>query len=223
VGTDLRSRDLVLHTDVLRVLDPDQRIEFAVLLDRATRPPWVDRVLTLASEEVAERYPGQPRDEDGQFAYEGKGGTSSHDVGPDDPRVGDWGVTESNPYPFTGDFLPMEHGSVDGTRMSMSRRLGKCYELSGRYLLDRRDDTNLVHGSIEGSIEGFGNPRIKHAWVEVLDKDGKVTGIYEPITNAIQDPASFGAYFSAHVDRRYPAREGLVNMVKHGHFGPWDE
>lgn len=218
MGTDLQSRDLILHTDVLRGLDPDQRIEFAVLVDRTARPPWVERILDLAAEEVSERYPGQPRDEKGQFA---SGAQTSHDVGPDDSRVGDGGVTEANPYPFTGDeqSRPMAQGNEDGTGERFRSRLGKCYELSGRYLMDHRGNANLVHGS----IEGLGNPRIKHAWVEVLGRDGKVTGIYEPITNAIQHPASFGAFFNAHVDRRYPAMVALAAMVKIGHFGPWDE
>jgi hypothetical protein len=156
----------------------------------------------------------------GRPAPAGRRLLTSADVGPDDSRVGDAGVTEKDPYPSDpggGDLQPiLTRGDADGTGIPYRKRLGRCYELSGRYLLDN-PNTNLVHGS----IQGMGQPRIKHAWVETLGTDGRLTGIFEPISNAIQHPGAYGLFFNAHVDKRYPQKEALAHMVKKRHFGPW--
>lgn len=53
-------------------------------------------------------------------------------------------------------------------------RLGRCYELAGRFA-SHNEDAILVHGS----IQGFGKPRLDHAWVEI---DG---GIWEPASGQL--------------------------------------
>lgn len=55
-------------------------------------------------------------------------------------------------------------------------RLGQCYVLSGRYVMDHQESI-LVHGSINGrrwTGKDFDNP---HAWVEDGDE------IYDPVWN----------------------------------------
>ena len=109
-------------------------------------------------------------------------------------------------------------GNESGSRRrseggDLRSRLGRCYELSGRYVMDHPEST-LVHGS----IQGMGNPRIGHAWA--ITKDGQV---WEPATNQEYSPVVFNAVFNPHEDKRYPWSDALAKMTEHGTFGPWDE
>lgn len=91
------------------------------------------------------------------------------------------------------------------------KRLGHCYELAGRFATNNQEAT-LVHGS----IEGFGNPRIGHAWAEI---DGKV---WEPASGRIWDRVVFDGLFNPKEDFRYDNEGVLVMSLRHGHWGPWD-
>lgn len=97
-------------------------------------------------------------------------------------------------------------------------RLGRCYELAGRYVTDpmmhRNEGATLVHGS----IEGMGNPRIGHAWV--VDVDGE---IFEPTSGKHFDSATFKVVFHPIEYVRYDGTEARVNILKLKHWGPWDD
>lgn len=100
-------------------------------------------------------------------------------------------------------------------------RLGHCYPLAGRYVMDiirgRRsaplEETFLVHGS----IQGFGQPRIDHAWVIVGDN------VYEPATDQEWDAYVFNQLFNAIPGAAYSPDQVLDMMCKHMHWGPWDQ
>ncbi len=94
---------------------------------------------------------------------------------------------------------------------SLRSRLGQCYVLSGRYVSSHPGST-LVHGS----IEGMGNPRIGHAWVEL--EDGQ---IFDPIVNQTFDPYVYNAFFKAIIDNKYTFSDTLKITVSTGHWGPW--
>lgn len=98
--------------------------------------------------------------------------------------------------------------AVDGFRA----RLGRCYELSGRHVMNACDGSRLVHGTIQGA----GHPRIGHAWVE--KPDGTV---YDPVLDA-EFPAEIHALvFSARVDAVYDLEGVAVQSLRSGHWGPW--
>lgn len=90
-------------------------------------------------------------------------------------------------------------------------RLGLCYQLSGRYVMDD-PETVLVHGS----IQGFGNPRIGHAWVEL--PGGRV---YDAVLDQEFSQVEHVAIFHPVVDRRYSHDETLVTMARTHNWGPW--
>lgn len=100
------------------------------------------------------------------------------------------------------------HGSGD----DMESRLGRCYELSGKYVMDH-SGTTLIHGS----IQGFGHPRIGHAWAVTKSGD-----IWEPATNQTYPKPVFDAIFNPEVDSTYTHSEALKQMVQHETYGPWD-
>lgn len=91
------------------------------------------------------------------------------------------------------------------------QRLGRCYELAGEIAL-HNSTVELVHGS----IQGFGAPRIGHAWVVLGDES-----VWEPATNRVWGPAAFQAFYNAKVEKRYDQRAFLELMVTHEHWGPW--
>lgn len=90
-------------------------------------------------------------------------------------------------------------------------RLGRCYELAGRFA-SHNEHAVLIHGS----IQGFGRPRIKHAWVEI---DG---GVWEPASGQLHDPDVFRAVFNPQEEKRYDHEQTLVASLREKHWGPWD-
>jgi hypothetical protein len=98
------------------------------------------------------------------------------------------------------------------SRIPFKKRLGRCYELAGRFA-SNNEGAILVHGS----IEGFGKPRIGHAWVEV---DGQV---WEPASGKMWDPKVFDMFFSPEEEFRYDHEGVLVMSLRSSHWGPWDE
>lgn len=112
-------------------------------------------------------------------------------------------------------------GSGDGKSSDddyLGNRLGRCYELSGRYILNNADvgrhyGDKLVHGSIQGG----NNPRIGHAWV--VTNNGKT--VYEPATNKEWDADIFNHYFNAVPAKEYNFIDAMREMASNGHWGPW--
>lgn len=92
-------------------------------------------------------------------------------------------------------------------------RLGRCYELAGRR-------AGFTAGAIlvHGSIQGFGHPRIGHAWV-VLPSGV----VWEPILDQEIDADVFREFFSPEVEVTYEREEVLVLMLREMHWGPWHD
>ena len=67
-------------------------------------------------------------------------------------------------------------GTDEPDAMKFEDRLRRCYELAGKGILHAPEGSTLVHGT----IEGFGNPRIGHAWVELPDGS-----VWEPISRVV--------------------------------------
>lgn len=90
-------------------------------------------------------------------------------------------------------------------------RLGRCYELAGRMVMN--DGGTLVHGSIQGA----GNPRIGHAWVE--NDDGTIT---DPVMGETMPADAYTRFASAIPEHRYSQEEVLLNAGRTQHWGPWE-
>lgn len=97
-------------------------------------------------------------------------------------------------------------------------RLGKCYELSGRYV-SRHPDSVLVHGRLN-------NPhvdnkkymdQVDHSWVEENDE------IYDPVTDARWTKDDFERIYKPVVYKKYSYIEVLKCMMRYKHWGPWDD
>jgi hypothetical protein len=89
-------------------------------------------------------------------------------------------------------------------------RLGRCYELAGSYAPTQPGST-LIHGS----IQGFGYPRIGHAWVQL--KDGSV---WEPTTDTVYPEKTFRSYFNAEITKAYdPASVAKGDVAGHEFHG----
>ena len=87
---------------------------------------------------------------------------------------------------------------ADGTGIPFRERLGRCYELSGRYLMGT-EGTTMVHGTIEGA----GRPPIDHAWV--VTKEGKV---FEPASNHLYAPDELPRHLQRQAGPRVPPGQG---------------
>lgn len=94
-------------------------------------------------------------------------------------------------------------------------RLGRCYELSAKYVLDN-DGFNLVHGFITDKI-GVTGHTIDHAWVE---KEGNV---YDPVLDMELPTEIHEAMFNAEVTIKYPRKSVLDMILMKEHWGPWHE
>lgn len=115
-------------------------------------------------------------------------------------------------------------GTIDQSDPNASRafadRLGNCYELTGTYLFGAGPDSVGAHpGStlVHGTIQGNGQPRLQHAWVE--NPDGS---IFEPATGHRMTADEFKAWASPQVDARYTSAAAIFEMTNSGHFGPWE-
>lgn len=99
-----------------------------------------------------------------------------------------------------------------GDAETFSDRIGRCYELAGRYVMEHHS-AKLVHGS----IQGFDNPRIGHAWVILPSGEW-----YDTILDLALPESAFIDYFNAEVDATFSMIELAENSVRTGHWGPWD-
>ena len=96
----------------------------------------------------------------------------------------------------------------------LESRLGRCYELSGGFVSgDTSGTATLVHGS----IQGFDNPRINHAWVEL--SDGQV---YDAVLQKKFPKMIHDALFNPEIHHRYDHEQVLIMMLRFKHWGPWE-
>jgi hypothetical protein len=86
---------------------------------------------------------------------------------------------------------------------------GQCYVEAGRYLIDHQGAT-LVHGTI-----GDGVTKIGHGWIETDDK------VFDGVWQQFYDKADYYAKKHATAEQRYTWDEGLTQMARRQHWGPW--
>lgn len=111
------------------------------------------------------------------------------------------------------EFYGTEEVGGESARTS-EERAGRCYSLAGYALAmgTAPDDAILVHGS----IEGFGNPRIGHAWLQIAEDT-----IWEPMQARLWPMLAWSAIASPVVDEAYTQDEVRRMIEFSGTWGPW--
>jgi hypothetical protein len=102
-------------------------------------------------------------------------------------------------------------GADKKAQAKFDKRLGRCYELAGRRVLD--DPTAIL---VHGTVQRDPYPPNPHAWVILANGN-----VWEPITEWELPPAAFTAIFNAEFTNRYSNQEARAQMVATELFGPW--
>ena len=161
-------------------------------------------------------------DDRGRFTSSGGGGVS---VLENDPTRG----RNTKAPGYQG---PLRHQLGEGTREfpnkimmspALTENLGRCYELAAdKVVYQVMDDTFggtpdrgdvLVHGT----IQGFGNPPLDHAWVQSFDG----SKMWEPATDTWYTAEAFDKLFNPRPTMTFSAEETRHMMVSSKHYGPW--
>ena len=108
-------------------------------------------------------------------------------------------------------------------------RLGRCYELTALWtaahvsLLPPRLLERLQITVLHGSIEGFGNPRIGHAWIE-LNLGGPIGWqAHDPVVPCTGPFEVWRTFARARVARSYDIAEFAQHLTEAEHTGPWHD
>lgn len=148
------------------------------------------------------RYPGDARNADATWASEYA------------KRVKRFARTRTNAI------ASKTSAGTDPTSGAFQDRLGRCYEIAGRYARENKGSF-LVHGSIGHPGSRLkrepDQPPIGHAWA--VDADGEV---FEPISGKHFSWDAYRDLFGAVEWIRYPSDDVPLLMLKHRNWGPWD-
>jgi 8-oxo-dGTP pyrophosphatase MutT (NUDIX family) len=93
-------------------------------------------------------------------------------------------------------------------------RVGKCYELSGRYVLEH-PKAILVHGRLINPFKR-GLTELDHAWVEVGDE------IFDPVMDIIWPKNVYEDFFHAKPNKKYSFIEVVKIVDRAENWGPWE-
>ena len=102
-----------------------------------------------------------------------------------------------------------------GESIPKNPRLGRCYELSGRYV-SVHPKSVLVHGTLKNPFQK-GLSVIEHAWIEIGDE------IFDPVMDRTWPKNVYEDFFHAQPKKKYSHDD--VNRItdKTGNWGPWNE
>jgi hypothetical protein len=102
------------------------------------------------------------------------------------------------------------------------RRTGNCYEVSAHYAV--KHQAYLVHGRITAPADLGPVPHstLDHAWCELTGPFG-VPMVWEPVHGKILPKTLWDGRYSAERDAVYSAEDTRQMVLKHKHFGPWEE
>lgn len=125
-------------------------------------------------------------------------------------------------------------------KRGMKKRLGRCYELSGRFVTIEEHEGMRGITLVHGTIQGGGNPTLDHAWVEYVDttmEQGALEHlklspeqaamaslfIFDPVLDEKMPVEAYAWFAHAKPQRRYTVDEARKLAVDSGHWGPWEE
>jgi hypothetical protein len=94
-------------------------------------------------------------------------------------------------------------------------RMGRCYELSGRYV-SVHPNSVLVHGKL---INPFiiGLPEVEHAWVEIGNE------ILDPVMDITWPKETYESMFHTKPYKKYSHDDVIRISMKTGNWGPWED
>ena len=123
------------------------------------------------------------------------------------------------------DWMDEQTGFSEGLATITEDACGDCFSKAGRALMDTEEqlinDTTLVHAMVrgQGKLEGR---RFPHAWTEMGDVVFDGANGNNIVMRKEQYYALGGVEETKGAFARYEHSKGLGNMLKHGHWGPWD-
>ena len=123
------------------------------------------------------------------------------------------------------DWMDQQTGFSEGLASITEDACGDCFSKAGRALIDTeeklQDNTTLVHALVrgQGKLEGR---RFPHAWTEMGDVVFDNANGNNIVMRKEQYYALGGVEETKGAFARYEHYKGLSNMLKHGHWGPWD-
>jgi 8-oxo-dGTP pyrophosphatase MutT (NUDIX family) len=102
-----------------------------------------------------------------------------------------------------------------GEAVPKNPRVGRCYELSGRYV-SVHPNSVLVHGTLKNPFRK-GLSEIEHAWVEIGDE------VFDPAMDMNWPKNVYEDFFHAQPKKKYSHDD--VNRItdKTGNWGPWED
>ena len=123
------------------------------------------------------------------------------------------------------DWMDQQTGFSEGLATITEDACGDCFSKAGRALIDTeeklQDNTTLVHALVrgQGKLEGR---RFPHAWIEMGDVVFDNANGNNIVMRKEQYYKLGGVEEAKGAFARYEHYKGLSNMLKHGHWGPWD-
>jgi len=113
--------------------------------------------------------------------------------------------------------LQAVHRSIlrDLPRTRAKKRVGRCYELAARALLELPPETRwqLVHGFFSGSNV----TRHGHAWLMRNEL------VWDPVANKLFLKAGYLKTGGAEIVAQYSRSEAVANKLRSRSFGPWED
>jgi hypothetical protein len=100
------------------------------------------------------------------------------------------------------------------------KRLGKCYVLSGRFVMDH-PEYDLIHGTVTRRTDNY---TIQHAWVEKIEESGKykIRMVYDPVMNESLPWDAYERLMGAKEENRYTHEQMIHTLAKQKNWGPWE-
>ena len=123
------------------------------------------------------------------------------------------------------DWMDEQTGFSEGLATVTEDACGDCFSKAGRALMDTEqqliDNTTLVHALVrgQGKLEGR---RFPHAWTEMGDVVFDNANGNNIVMRKEQYYKLGGVEETKGAFARYEHHKGLANMLKQGHWGPWD-
>ena len=106
--------------------------------------------------------------------------------------------------------------NMEGIPKRRDRRVGRCYELAGRFQQDNQGWI-LVHADLYQSGGPYAGAAIDHAFVE---HEGVV---FDPVlAKTMPLPEYYAVYGVTHA-RKFDARTAAGLLLKENHWGPWGD
>jgi len=123
------------------------------------------------------------------------------------------------------DWMDQQSGFSEGLATITEDACGDCFSKAGRALMNTEqqliDNTTLVHALVrgQGKLEGR---RFPHAWTEMGDVVFDNANGNNIVMRKEQYYKLGGVEEVKGAFAKYEHHKGLANMLKQGHWGPWD-